>query len=184
MIALGSPASRLRAHGRLGSMPGRKRGNGLGDFADEIGKALRRVRAWRGLTLREVSTLSEARFKATAVAGYERGARTISVERFCGLCDLYRVNAQAVLGDIVRAVAGSIEPHIDLTRLEAMETDERTLVAAFVERIQGQRRESPAETVVLREADLDELAAAAGKTREELAEALEPAIRRTGERPS
>jgi hypothetical protein len=34
------------------------------------------------------------------------------------------------------------------------------------------------ETIVLREADLDVLATAAGTTREELAEALEPAIRR------
>jgi hypothetical protein len=37
---------------------------------------------------------------------------------------------------------------------------------------------------VLRDADLDVLATAAGKTREELVEALEPAIRWTGERPT
>ena len=165
-------------------MPGRESGKGLGDFAGEVGKALRRVRAGRGLTLRQVSTLSEGRFKATSVAGYERGERTISVERFCELCDLYGVNPQAILGDIVRAVAGSTEPHIDLTRLERMGPVERTLVTEFVQRIQGQRREPPSETIVLRDADLDELATAAGKTSEELADALEPAIRRTGEGPS
>jgi transcriptional regulator with XRE-family HTH domain len=156
----------------------------LGDFADEIGKALRRARAARGLTLRQVSTLTEGRFKATSVAGYERAERTISVERFCDLCNTYQVSPQAILGDIVRAVAGSTEPEIDLTRLEEMGTIERTLVTGFVRQIQAQRHGSPAETIVLREADLDVLATAARKTRDELAEALEPAIRRPGERPN
>jgi transcriptional regulator with XRE-family HTH domain len=156
----------------------------LGDFADEIGKALRRARTARGLTLRQVSTLTEGRFKATSVAGYERGERTISVERFCDLCDTYQVSPQAILGDIVRVVAGSTEPEIDLTRLEEMGTVERTLVTGFVRQVQAQRHGSPSETIVLREADLDVLATAAGKTREELADALEPAIRKPGERPN
>jgi transcriptional regulator with XRE-family HTH domain len=164
-------------------MPGRE-GGGLGDFADEIGKALRRVRTARGLTLRQVSTLTEGRFKATSVAGYERGERTISVQRFCDLCDLYQVSPQAILGDIVRVVAGTTEPEIDLTRLEEMGTVERTVVTGFVRQIQAQRHGPPSETIVLREADLDVLATAAGKTREELADALEPAVRRPGERPS
>ena len=154
----------------------------MGNFAHEIGKALRRTRTERGLTLRQVSTLSESRFKATSVAGYERGERTISVERFCDLCGLYQVSPQAILGDIVRVVAGSTEPEIDLTRLEEMGTVERTLVTGFVHQIQAQRHGSVSETIVLREADFDVLATAAGKTREELAEALEPAIRRTGDR--
>jgi transcriptional regulator with XRE-family HTH domain len=156
----------------------------MGDFADEIGMALRRARGARGLTLRQVSTLTEGRFKATSVAGYERGERTISVERFCDLCDVYQVSPQAILGDIVRAVAGSTEPRIDLTRLEQMGADERTVVAGFVRQIQAQRHEAPSETIVLREADLDVLAAAAGKTREEMADVIEPAIRGPGERPS
>ena len=164
-------------------MPGRE-GGGLGDFADEIGKALRRARAARGLTLRQVSTLTEGRFKATSVAGYERGERTISVERFCDLCDTYQVSPQAILGDIVRSVAGSTEPEIDLTRLEEMGTVERTVVTGFVSQILAQRHGSPSETIVLREADLDVLATAAGKTRDELAEALDPAIRRPAERPN
>jgi transcriptional regulator with XRE-family HTH domain len=165
-------------------MPGRDRGSGLGDFADEIGKALRRARTARGLTLREVSAISEGRFKATSVAGYERGERTISMERFCDLCDVYEVSPPAMLGDIVRVVAGNTEPKIDLTRLEGMGNVERTLVAGFVRQILAQRHGSASETIVLREADVDVLATAAGKTREELVEALEPGIRRAGERPN
>jgi transcriptional regulator with XRE-family HTH domain len=156
----------------------------LGDFADKIGKGLREARRARGLTLRQVSALTDGRFKATSVAGYERGERTISVERFCELCGLYGVAPQAVLGEIVRAVDERTEPLIDLTKLEAMGAAERTLVGGFVRRIQAQRGEPPAETIVLRDVDLDVLASASGKTRDELAEALEPADRRRIDGPT
>jgi transcriptional regulator with XRE-family HTH domain len=150
----------------------------LPDFAVEIGKALRRARVGRGLTLRQVAGLSQNRFKATSVAGYERGERTISVERFLELCDVYGISPTAVLGEIVRAVGGKLEQEIDLTLLEKMGTARGTLLSSFVRQIRAQRGEPVSETIVLREADLDVLATAAGTTREELAEALEPAVRR------
>lgn len=148
------------------------------DFADEVGRALRRVRLARGLTLRQVFSLSGGRFKATSVAGYERGERTISVERFCNLCDLYGAAPQVVLGEIVRALGGRVELEIDLTRLEALGSAGGALVSGYVQQIRAQRSEPPSERIVLREADLGVLATAAGTTPEELAEALEPAIRR------
>lgn len=148
------------------------------DFAFEIGRALRRARRTRGLTLRQVAGLSQNRFKATSVAGYERGERTISLERFLDLCDVYGISASAVLAEIVRAVGGKLEQEIDLTLLEKMGTANGTLLSSFVRQIRAQRGEPVSETIVLREADLDVLATAAGTTREELAEALEPAIRR------
>ena len=147
----------------------------MGDFAEKIGKGLRQARRERGLTLRQVAALTDGRFKATSVAGYERGERTISVERFCELCGLYGVAPQAVLGEIVRAVDERSEPRIDLTKLEAVGGAERTLVDGFVRRIQAKRGEPESETIMLREVDLDVLASASGKTRDELAEALEPA---------
>jgi len=149
----------------------------LPDFAVEIGRALRRARVGRGLTLRQVAGLSQNRFKATSVAGYERGERTISVERFLELCDVYGISPTAVLGEIVRAVGGKLEQEIDLTLLEKMGTARGTLLSSFVRQIRAQRGEPVSETIVLREADLDVLASAAGTTREELAEAIEPAIR-------
>lgn len=150
----------------------------MGDLAKEIGRALWRARRARGLTLRQVADLGNGRFKATSIAGYERGERTISVERFIELCDAYDSSPQLVLEEIVRAAGRRTEPEIDLTRLEALGSAESTLVSGFVQTIRAQRREPPSETIVLREADLDELATAAGTTRERLAEALEPAITR------
>jgi transcriptional regulator with XRE-family HTH domain len=150
----------------------------LPDYAVEIGRALRRARRGRGLTLRQVAGLSQNRFKATSVAGYERGERTISVQRFLELCDVYGISAPTVLGEIVRAVGGKLEHEVDLTLLEKMGTAEGLLLSSFVKQIRAQRGEAVSETIVLREADLDVLATAAGTTREELSEALEPAIRR------
>lgn len=150
----------------------------MGGFADEIGRALRRARVTRGLTLRQVFSLSGGRFKATSLAGYERGERRISVERFCELCDLYDVAPPAVLADVVGAVRGKTKAEIDLRRLEQVGPGEGAVVSGFVRQILAQRREPPSETIVLREGDLEVLAAEAGTTPEELAEALEPAIRR------
>jgi transcriptional regulator with XRE-family HTH domain len=149
----------------------------LGDFAKDLGKALWRARLAQGLTLRQVTELSNGRFKATSLAGYERGERTISIERFIALCDVYGVAPQGVLADVVPEAGERTERVLDLTRLEALGRSERALVSGFVRQIRAQRRETPSETIVLRQDDLDELATAVGTTRERLAEALEPAIR-------
>jgi transcriptional regulator with XRE-family HTH domain len=150
----------------------------LGDFADEIGRALRRARAARGLTLRQVASVTGGQFKATSVAGYERGERTISVERFCQLCDVYGAAPNVVLADIVNAVAGTMQTVIDLGRLEEVGPAEREHVEEFVRHILAQRRGPRTDTLVLREGDMEVLASEAGTTREQLAQALEPAIRR------
>lgn len=147
-------------------------------LALEIGKALRGARRARGLTLRELTRLSAGRFKATSVAGYERGERTISVERFCELCILYGVAPQVVLGDILVAVGKGSGQEIDLSRLETMQSAEGSLLSEFVRQIKALRREAASETIALRAGDIEVLATAAGKKPEELAEAIEPAVRK------
>lgn len=151
---------------------------GLSDdrLALEIGRALRRARRARGLTLRELTRLSAGRFKATSVAGYERGERTISLERFCDLCVLYGVAPQAVLGNILVAVGAGSQEKIDLTRLETTPTAESSLLSEFVRHIKALRREAPSDTIALRAGDIEVLATAAGNKPDELADAAEPAV--------
>lgn len=126
--------------------------------------------------MRELTRQSAGRFKATSVAGYERGERTISVERFCELCVLYCVAPQAVLGDILVAVGGGSEREIDLSRLEMMRSAEGPLLSEFVRQIKALRGEASSETIALRAGDIEVLATAAGKKPEELAEAIEPTV--------
>jgi transcriptional regulator with XRE-family HTH domain len=75
-------------------------GEGL---AERVGTGLRRARIERGLTLRAMSARSGGVFKPTAVAGYERAERSISLLRFCGLAELYGVPPEILLAQIIRA---------------------------------------------------------------------------------
>ena len=87
-------------------------------MGEEVGNALRRARLARGLTLRQVGERSLGAFKPTAVAGYERAERTISLERFCGLCAFYGVAPTQLLAEIDEALGARPERIVDLTELE------------------------------------------------------------------
>lgn len=89
-------------------------------IVEDVGVALRRVRLARGLTLKEVGTRSGGDFTPTAVAGYERGERTISLQRFCDLCAFYGVDADLVLASVLHPGKGG-DRLVDLTALEARE---------------------------------------------------------------
>jgi transcriptional regulator with XRE-family HTH domain len=72
-------------------------------LAEQVGTALRRARKERGLSLRAISARSGGAFKPTAIAGYERAERSISLQRFCLLADLYGVPPEVLLARITRA---------------------------------------------------------------------------------
>jgi len=148
----------------------------MSPLAIEAGKALRQARRARGLTLRQVSSATEGRLRPSSVAGYERGERTISLERFCDLCQLYGIAPQALLADVIRALEGKREPVVDLTLLASLGSAEGALVSGFIRQIRALRREQPSEKIVLRMGDLEVLANAAGKKPEELIELLGPSI--------
>jgi transcriptional regulator with XRE-family HTH domain len=146
-------------------------------FALEVGTALRRARRARGLTLRQVSTATEGRLKPTSIAGYERGERTVSLERFCELCELYSVPPHSLLADIWRTVQGLPEPEIDVAQLEMLGSAEASLIAGFVRQVRALRQEPDAGTIVLRAGDLEVLATAAGRAPGDLIEVLGPSRR-------
>ena len=87
-------------------------------FAEGAGRVLRRTRIARGLTLRDVGLRSGGAFSPTAVAGYERGERRITLERFCVLADFYGVLPDRLLAQIVGDPADDI---VDLVSLEEPE---------------------------------------------------------------
>jgi transcriptional regulator with XRE-family HTH domain len=68
-------------------------------IAVAVGLELRRIRTSRGLTLRDVGIISDWVFTPTAVAGYERGERNISVRRFCELARFYGVEPVDLLAE-------------------------------------------------------------------------------------
>lgn len=90
-------------------------------MAEEVGRALRQARSARGLTLRDVAARSDGAFKPTAVAAYERAERSISLQRFCDLAQLYGVRPELLLAEIMVRRAGPRQGIVDLTRLERLE---------------------------------------------------------------
>ena len=96
------------------------------DLLFDLGRAMRRAREAAGLSLRAVRTLSANRFKPSAVGAYERGERSISLERFCELCSLYGVSA----GELLTAVLtpGTSDGDVKIIRAPSSEPLERTIV--------------------------------------------------------
>jgi transcriptional regulator with XRE-family HTH domain len=152
------------------------------DLLKEVGRALRRARRSRGLTLRDVGSRSGGRFKATAVAAYERGDRSISLERFCRLSQLYGMAPDRLLLQVLWRVAGRPEPMIDLTQVSELPADERENLGSFVRAVQAMRDGGTEPTITLRVQDLEVLATESGTRLDEFLERLQPALARVDER--
>ena len=87
----------------------------LMEFLRAVGDELRRARHDAGLALRDLNLRSAREFKASAVGGYERGERSISLDRFCRLAELYGVPPDHLLARVLeRAAPASDDVVIDL----------------------------------------------------------------------
>jgi transcriptional regulator with XRE-family HTH domain len=144
-----------------------------------VGEALRQTRRERGLTLHDVGVLSGGRFKPSALGGYERGERSISVGRFCALAAIYGVPPDRLMARTLEHVspAGRGELVVDLTKLSLIRTEQAHLVAQFIHGVRAQREDYLSDVVTLRSGDLEALALSAQMRPDALLETLGPAIR-------
>jgi transcriptional regulator with XRE-family HTH domain len=142
----------------------------------EVGRALRMARRARGLTLRDVGTRSQGQFKPTAVAGYERAERAVSLERFCALAQLYGMGPERLLSQIMWRIRGGPEPTIDRGRLREVPAHEADTVSAFIEGVRRLRGNADGETITIRIQDLEVLATVSGRQLQEFLGRLRPAL--------
>ena len=142
----------------------------------ETGRALRDARLARGLTLRDVGTRSNGLFKPTAVAGYERAERGISLERFCDLARLYGMAPERLLLQILWRMAGGPEPSIDRTKVEELPVEEADVVGDFLQKVRRLRGDSDDEVIRVRIQDLEVLATLSGHQLGEFLNHIEPAL--------
>src|SRR6266550_9143207 len=92
------------------------------EFSKAAGSMLRRARRSRHLTLNDVMALTAGRFKPSVLGGYERGERTLSIDRFCELAVLYGVSPDRLLAEALDALYEHERPElVDLTALEAVD---------------------------------------------------------------
>jgi transcriptional regulator with XRE-family HTH domain len=123
-----------------------------------------------------VSVLSGGAFKPTVVAAYERGDRSISLQRFCHLARLYGVEPHRLLADALRAAKAKPRVAVHLDRIFRVGGREAEVVGDFVEQVRRLRGADQAEVIELRAGDVEVLATAAGQRSDELLRALAPAL--------
>lgn len=147
-------------------------------FERAVGAILRRARRARGYTLDQAAAASRGRFKPSALGGYERGERAISLPRFWELATLYRVPADRLLAE----VAAELEPSthdevvIDLSRLADIPPSNAKVVAEFVHEVMRLRGDHLTNVITLRSGDVESLALLAQRNPRSLLESLAPAI--------
>jgi len=150
----------------------------MSEFSIAVGRVLRAARRRQSLTLHDVRRLSAGLFKASALGAYERGERHISLERFTLLAEIYNTSAAHLMSEVAdgapRPATASIVVHLD--RLDELEQPVRGPVAEFVDRILTKRGGAATETIVLRAADLDEMAFRIGRPANELAAVLDSSL--------
>jgi transcriptional regulator with XRE-family HTH domain len=150
-----------------------------GHLRSEIGRTLRRVRHRRGLTLRDVGVRSNGKLTPTAVAGYERGERGISLQRFCELCELYGVRPVVALAEVVHNARGGAPVVLDVTRTASLNEPEGRILRGFIDEIRSLRGAKKTETLILRAGDVEVLAQSAGDEPAEFLRRIAPALRRS-----
>jgi transcriptional regulator with XRE-family HTH domain len=151
----------------------------LGNILVETGRALRAARQARGMTLRDVGTRSHGRFKPTAVAGYERAERGISLERFCELAQLYGMAPERLLLQITWRLSGGPAPMIHRPKIPELPVEEANVVGGFIQKVRDLRGDSDDEVITLRIQDLEVLATVSGHQLTDFLEHLGPALART-----
>jgi transcriptional regulator with XRE-family HTH domain len=154
------------------------------DLLVETGRALRDARLARGMTLRDVGARSNGMFKPTAVAGYERAERGISLERFCDLARCYGMAPERLLLQILWRIGGGPEPSIDRTKVTDLPVEEADVVGTFLQKVGALRGNPNDEVVKVRIQDLEVLATVSGHQLGEFLDHIEPALARMSAGPS
>jgi transcriptional regulator with XRE-family HTH domain len=142
------------------------------EYARLIGGRLRAIRRQRGWSLRDAENASGSEFSASALGTYERGERSLSVERLHRLARLYRVPVDKLLPNEPTRTTGpddgvTVAPPedvvIDLTALESHGEDmDLDSLRRYVSVIQGERQDWNGQLLSMRRGDLRVLARLTG----------------------
>lgn len=102
------------------------------EFNYALGQRLRAARRHRGWSLGDVENQTHGEFKASVVGAYERGERSISVQRFARLSEIYGTPASELL-------PAPADPDLVID-LEALSADDGDLVERYLAAIQMMRK--------------------------------------------
>ena len=144
------------------------------EYAKTLGARLRAIRTQQGLSLHGVEEKSRGRWKAVVVGSYERGDRSVTVQKLAELAEFYGVPVSELLpGDAApTALAPSPKLVIDLERMAQLPKDKAGPLARYVATIQSQRGDYNGRVLSIRQEDLRSLAVIYDKSPVDLTEEL------------
>src|SRR5579875_1871690 len=142
------------------------------DYAKTLGARLRAIRTQQGLSLHGVEEKSRGRWKAVVVGSYERGDRSVTVQKLAELAEFYGVPVSELLpGDSSPGVPAP-KLVIDLERMAQLPREKAGPLARYVATIQSQRGDYNGRVLSIRQEDLRSLAVIYDKSPADLTEEL------------
>jgi len=147
-------------------------------YAALVGEKLRRIRQERGLSLQEVCERSGGSFVVSTLSAYERGKRSLSLERLSELASIYGQSPTSVIdidGDprSLRPVAANPPLKIRLDGLRRLGPDERRPLETYLEFLRELRGDPTREILTIRKDDLSYLSSLYGVRPQTLRDYLE-----------
>jgi transcriptional regulator with XRE-family HTH domain len=147
-------------------------------YAGLVGEKLRRMRQERGLSLQEVCTRSGGSFVVSTLSAYERGKRSLSLERLSELAAIYGQSPMSVLdldsdSGFHRSATGGTPLRMQLDHLDNLSPEERRPLESYLAFLRELRNDPAREVLTIRKDDLAYLSALYGMRPQSLKDYLE-----------
>jgi transcriptional regulator with XRE-family HTH domain len=125
-----------------------------------VGANLRRIRRQQRLSLQQVEERSLGEHKAVVIGSYERGDRSITVERLAALADLYGVPIAELLPDEPEVTDNGAGDRVvlDLVRLASVPAETAGPLVRFARSLQRMRGDYNGQVLTVRASDVQTLA--------------------------
>ena len=147
-------------------------------YAELVGEKLRRMRQDRNMSLQEVCARSGGSFVVSTLSAYERGKRSLSLERLCELAAIYGQSPMALLDienepEFQRAFTTNGPLRIRLDSLERLGEEERKPLETYLSFLRELRNDPSREMLTIRKEDLNYLSGLYGVRPQALKDYLE-----------
>jgi transcriptional regulator with XRE-family HTH domain len=128
-------------------------------YAELVGEKLRKMRQERGMSLQEVCSLSGGSFVVSTLSAYERGKRSLSLERLNELAGIYGQSPTSLLDiddqpDFQRSIAGNTPLRVRLESLARLAPEERRPLETYLAFLRQLRNDPARDLLTIRKEDL------------------------------
>ena len=146
-------------------------------YAERVGEKLRRLRQDRNMSLQDVCDRSGGSFVVSTLSAYERGKRSISLERLLELADIYGLSPTTLLEleneEEFQGGLGRNRPlRIRLEHLDRLSEAERLPLENYLQFLKNLRNDPARELLTIRKDDVNYLSSLYGVRPQMLSERL------------